>query len=95
MRKSFVAFIVLLILSIVASILSMIFVRKPSNINQCNAEGICTFIGYPPRLGFPISVNEGQFDPMIAFIVNVAFYFLVFLGIYFIYLKFSRKNKKK
>lgn len=95
MRKSIFIFIVLLILSLIASILGMIFVRKPSNINQCTNEGICTLIGYPPRLGFPISVNEGQFDPMIAFIVNMAFYFLVFLGIYFGYLMLTRKRKKK
>ncbi len=95
MKKSLVIFIFLLILSIFASVLSMILVAKPSNINQCNNEGICTLMGYPPRFGFPISVNGGQFHPILAFAVNTGFYFIIFSAIYLVYLKLADKRKKK
>lgn len=95
MKKSLFIFIVLLALSVIASILSMVLVMRPSSINQCNEEGICTEIGYPPRVGFPFSVNEASFDPAFMFVANIVFYFLIFSVFYFVYLMLFRKKKKK
>ncbi len=93
MRKKLFIFTVLLVLSIATSILSVILV---SRLYECPPDGrICPLIARWVWRGFPFNVLGGPFDPNIMFVANVVFYFLVFSGIYFAYLKLFKKEKGK
>lgn len=93
MRKNLLIFVVLLILSIVASVAGMMLVYKPY---ECPHDGsICPAMYRLVWIGFPFNMIGGSFDPNIMFIANVVFYFLVFSGIYFVYLTVFKKKKKR
>lgn len=89
MKKSLFLFIINLLFSVLASLASVILVRWPPG---CHGD-IC----YDDRLsgGLPFNIYRGPFDPNIMFVANTVFYFLVFLGIYFICLVLTGKKKKK
>ena len=93
MRKSLLIFIILLILSIIASFVSMMLVHRPY---ECPLDvGFCPEIYKLVSVGFPINMVGGPFEPNIMFAINTAFYFLIFSTIYFAYSKLFKKWKKK
>ena len=93
MRKSLLIFIILLLLSISASFLSLILVRKPYECIPEEGTG-CILIYKLVWLGFPFNILNGPFDKEVMFVANVVFYFLVFSGIYFVYSRFIKKKKR-